>query len=156
MYRAKEILRVVKEAFVPTNVDAQLGAGGGSFDLSGFVPGSIVTVDITQDDPKAYEIVSVDGDYIIIKEQDSEKIYRLPISKVALQEIDSPYTNLELDAYQVSGDSEKDSEDSENNTDPKTVDNFNQVDSDERKKSGLSVSIVKSFANQFINNQKKS
>lgn len=152
MYKAKDVLYLIKEAVVSTDTDAQLTAGSSNFDLTGFVPGSIVTVDITQDDPKTYEVVEVDGDYVIIKDTESEKTYRLPVSKVALQEIDSPYTGAELDVYQVDGDNP---EDSESTSDTKTVDNFNKIDSDEVKKSGLSVAVVKSFANQFINNQKK-
>lgn len=158
MYKAREILHLVKEAFVPTDTDAQLGGGANNFDLTGFVPGSFVTIDITQDDPKSYEVVLVDGDYVVVKDPDSDKVYRLPLSRVALQELESPYTSAELDAYQVGGgvessDNSKDSEQSK--SEPKTNNDYNQVDSAEMKKSGLSVSVVKSFANKFLSNQNK-
>jgi len=108
MTNVKNLLSLLNEALGGDvnpmgNADISVGTRASSsnsmIDISGVQKGSIVTVDFTQDDPKTFEVIEVDdkNQCLVILDKENKKTYKVPLSKIAIQDDDTPYTEDELD-----------------------------------------------------------
>jgi hypothetical protein len=137
------------------------------FDFSGIAKGSFVTVDFTQDDPKAYEVQSVDQNDAIIMDIKTKKCYKVPLSKIAIEDITSPYVEDELDTlYSLDGKGDEDETPDMNRnllkdekgsgdapaTNQKWLDNI-IGDRSSIKKRGVKLSILKKSLDKMANNR---
>jgi hypothetical protein len=77
------------------------GSYKGVLNLSQLTPGRLVTVDITQDDPKKYEVVRVGSDVVQVRDPETREEFLIPIHKVSLVDLQTPYDEHELDKYSM-------------------------------------------------------
>jgi hypothetical protein len=83
-------------------LESVIGIVDNPMDMSGYVQGSYITCDILQDDPKYYEVVSVGPKTILCRDPDDpSKRYNFPIEKTAIVDMQTPYTDQELQQYAV-------------------------------------------------------
>jgi hypothetical protein len=71
----------------------------GILNLAQLRPGRWVTIDITQDDPKKYEVLKVGTDLVQVRDEETQDEFLIPIYKVSLVDLQTPYDDHELDKY---------------------------------------------------------
>ena len=79
-----------------------IGVTDSPLDLSGYEPGRYITLDLLQDDPKYYEIVSVGSKTILARDPDNpSERFNFPIEKTAIVDMQTPYTEQEIERYKI-------------------------------------------------------
>jgi len=148
MSKSLNLLKLLEDShpLKDTGSPANMSAVSNMLDLDGLKPGSMVTVDFTQDDPRAYEVVTIDKDDVIIKDVKTKKQYKVPLCKIAIEDNESPYIEDELDIlYGVEG---EDEDTGEVEKDPDAIKSQGGMDKvvgnkTDIKKRGVKLSILK-------------
>ena len=83
------------------NPEMGMSSGSTLFDLSGLEPGRLVTIDIIQDDPKQYEVLSAADSHVLLKDPDTNDRYLVPTNMISIVDTQTPHNQTELDKYSL-------------------------------------------------------
>lgn len=83
----------------PEAADYFQGSYKGVLNLSQLKPGRWVTIDIAQDEPKKYEVMKVGSDLVLVQDEETHEEFLIPIYKVSLVDLQTPYDDHELEKY---------------------------------------------------------
>lgn len=158
MSKSLNLLKLLEDShpLKDSSSPANMSAVSNMLDLDGLKPGSMVTVDFTQDDPKSYEVVAIDKDDVIIKDVKTKKQYKVPLCKIAIEDNESPYVEDELDIlYGVEGEDEDTGEVEKDPGGIKSQGGMDKVvgNKTDIKKRGVKLSILKKALDKSAKNR---